>query len=284
MQGKAASPEKGIKYTRSKFAANSDRFKKLLLRWINRASLLLGIRECRLCLSELTIDETFFCNQCFSALNEPGQFIETLPDSYNSPPSSTADDSTNEVLCLTRYTYQERPRLAVQALKYGRREELAEPLAERMLDIFDLALTAAEKDAPYIVTAVPLHRKKIKERGFNQSELLARKLASARKLNYKNILIRQRETKAQYGLTKLERVANLTNAFSTTESLKNHTVILVDDVITSGATAMSCTRALLDAGAKRVIVLALCRARLRQSETSEQPGREQPRFAATHHP
>jgi competence protein ComFC len=268
------SPGKFCKFSR--FAKLCKLFKalgQLLQLWLNTLSLCFGKRHCRLCLSELSLAETFLCKQCGQALQEPGGFVETLPG--------------DTVLCLSRFTYHDRVRLAVQAFKYGRRCELTDPLAAALSELLKQAIDTENLDPrELVITPVPLHKNKLKERGFNQSALLASLLAKRLGLNYKNLLSRRRATLAQYGLTKAERFANVAEAFSVKKSpaIRGKTVILIDDVVTSGATALSCGKCLTAAGAKRIIVLALCRARLRQSETLEPLGRAPLQPAATLRP
>lgn len=174
---------------------------RLLQVWLNTLSLCFGMRHCRLCLSELLLSETFLCRQCGQALQEPGSFVETLQG--------------DTVLCLSRFTYHDRVRLAVQALKYGRRCELTDPLAAALSELLKQAIDTENLDPKeLVITPVPLHKDKLKERGFNQSALLASLLAKKLGLNYKNLLSRRRATQAQYGLTKAERFANVADAFS----------------------------------------------------------------------
>ncbi len=116
------------------------------------------------------------------------------------------------------------------------------------------------------VIPVPLHNAKRRERGFNQAELIAR---AALKLNASpgsllllvDILERRRETESQIGLTAHQRRENLRGAFAVTraEQIKDRDVLLVDDVLTTGATASECARVLLRAGAARVWVATVAR-------------------------
>ena len=243
---------------------------------VNWLSLALGSRQCRLCLAELSLKETFLCQDCRLALTGT-PIIETLPAAL-SPLAGQKESS--EILCLSLYSYEHRARLAVQALKYGRRTELVEPLAKALYTAFAQAQASIQLDSiqldgrQILVTAVPLHKSKKKERGFNQSELLARHLASFCALTYRPLLQRHRQTRAQFGLSKVERFSNLEGAISCTDPklIAGRTVLVVDDVVTSGATALACSRSLMAAGANRVIVLALCRARLRQSVSGPGPG------------
>jgi ComF family protein len=115
---------------------------------------------------------------------------------------------------------------------------------------------------PEIIIPVPLHRKRLQERGFNQALVLARTFyPEERKLIDFRTLIRQRHTNPQTGLSGKVRRQNLKNAFLVTneEKVKGKRVVLVDDVFTTGATASECARVLKRAGAAEVNVLTLAR-------------------------
>ena len=109
------------------------------------------------------------------------------------------------------------------------------------------------------VTAVPLHWRRRWQRGFNQSELLAKVIARHRGLRRVSILRRAWATRAQAGLSNAERRENVSGAFRARRRLAGMRVLLIDDVLTTGATAAACARALKKAGAKSVSVLALAR-------------------------
>lgn len=113
-----------------------------------------------------------------------------------------------------------------------------------------------------IVTCVPMWEPKRKLRGYNQAELIARELAKRWGTPYKELLVRTRETKPMYGLDRKIRKLNVQNAFSITTNnqgsiINNSTVILVDDVWTSGATMNECARILSQAGWRKIIQLAI---------------------------
>jgi ComF family protein len=110
--------------------------------------------------------------------------------------------------------------------------------------------------------AVPLHWRRLVSRGYNQSFLLARYLArESGKALHGDILRRKRSTKVQRNLNPNERMHNLHGAFCVDkpESIKGKTLLLVDDIFTTGATSNECCRILKEAGAKKVFVLALAR-------------------------
>jgi len=105
----------------------------------------------------------------------------------------------------------------------------------------------------WVVVPMPLHSSKFHERGFNQTDLLARKLAGYLGAEYRpNWLRRVRATVTQTRLSQLERQANVYKAFSSSVDLRGEKILLVDDVMTTGATLGAAAQALKDAGAKVV--------------------------------
>lgn len=154
------------------------------------------------------------------------------------------------------YTYDGVVLEATHKLKYRGKVTLAGPLGAL------IAGAAVFPEAPDLIVPVPLHKKRLRQRGFNQSLLLSREVSKALSvpLDYIN-LKRVRETEQQINLTALERVRNVSGAFEAgrAEVFKDKKVLLVDDVFTTGATIMECSRVLKRAGAK-VFALTLARA------------------------
>ena len=117
-----------------------------------------------------------------------------------------------------------------------------------------------------VVIPVPLFKGKRRARGFNQAEQIAKAFVSCCEASSIQLdtasLVRIRETASQTGLTRHQRRANLRGAFAIAraERLRGRTVLLVDDVMTTGTTAAECTRVLLRAGASQVIVATVARA------------------------
>lgn len=102
-------------------------------------------------------------------------------------------------------------------------------------------------------TCVPLHPEKLKIRGFNQAELLAKCLAQHAQLPYQSLLLRTYQTTTQAHLTKSERLTNYqANAFVCSSDLRGQNILLIDDVLTTGATLGACAQALKQAGAQTV--------------------------------
>jgi ComF family protein len=130
---------------------------------------------------------------------------------------------------------------------------LSQPLGSLLLG-FDLPVADG-------VVPVPLTLRRLRERGFNQSLLIARIIAKEiRAPLLMDILIKKKETPPQIGLTARERLLNLRNAFAVKGSVKGMRLLLVDDVMTTGATVTECSKQLMRSGAEEVIVMTLARA------------------------
>ncbi len=148
----------------------------------------------------------------------------------------------------------------VQGFKFDRRRNLVELLAPLLAAAFGTTWTRADFD---LVVPLPLHPRRRRERGFNQSAMLASWLSKVLVIPCSGgALARIRHTLPQVGLTDAERFRNVRAAFECRhrELVAGRRVLLVDDVMTTGATAWSATEALCDAGARSVSVLTVARA------------------------
>lgn len=149
-------------------------------------------------------------------------------------------------------------REAVHALKYEQRPELAETLARYLVALVQQEPQGALLCAVDGVAPVPLYRVRQRERGYNQSELLASAFCRGVQLPLRSDwLTRQRSTQSQVGLSVAERRQNVQNAFVAAPAVKGQRILLIDDVYTTGATMRSCAQAALNAGAQAVYGLAL---------------------------
>jgi ComF family protein len=151
----------------------------------------------------------------------------------------------------------------VHALKYGGWDGLAEEMGRKMGRLRFAQDVETELSA---VVAVPLSRVRLRERGFNQAELLARTIAEFRRLPLLvGVLQRQRHTQRQARLSPPERQTNVSRAFKVDSErrarINGQHVLLVDDVLTTAATVLDCVRALCSSGARAVSVLTFARAR-----------------------
>jgi ComF family protein len=153
-------------------------------------------------------------------------------------------------------SYEGVLRELIHLYKYGRVQTLAKPLG----DLLAAALPREERfDA---VTAVPLHWRRQWQRGFNQSELLARTMAARRGVPLVEALRRVRATPAQAGLSNTRRRQNVATAFECrrgARALAGKRILLIDDVLTTGSTAAACAGVLKRAGAAQVTLLAVAR-------------------------
>jgi ComF family protein len=161
--------------------------------------------------------------------------------------------------------YEGALRELIHLLKYGGVRTLAKPLGKMM----GAALPLDERFD--LIAPVPLHWRRRRQRGFNQSELLARQLARRTGIPVRRVLVRTRATAAQAGLSNSGRRRNVARAFRCpprkARLAADKRILLIDDVMTTGSTATECAQALKRAGARRVALLTAARVD-RRFETS----------------
>ena len=152
--------------------------------------------------------------------------------------------------------YEDALRDLIHLFKYGRVETLAKPLGRYL----EQALPREESFD--VIVPMPLHWRKRWQRGFNQAALLAREVSRRTHVPVMHAIRRVKFTSAQAGLTNAKRRLNVSGAFEARgkRRVDGKRVLLVDDVMTTGATAASCARALKMAGARQVVLLTLARA------------------------
>jgi ComF family protein len=164
-------------------------------------------------------------------------------------------------------TYRRPLSHVIHALKYNGIRVLAEPLADIMWATWQSYSTQCD-----LIVPVPLHPKRVRERGYNQSALLARALGQRVGIRMaNNVICRVRNTKPQVGLSRPERLQNMAGAFVSQHKLTGSPrILLIDDVCTTGATLEACAKVLLQTGAGSVHALTLARA-IGRYGTSAQP-------------
>jgi len=158
-------------------------------------------------------------------------------------------------------SYDGELRELIHLLKY----EQVTPAANLLGEMLAVAIEKLEIPHPVLMVSVPLHFAKRRRRGFNQAELIAR--AALKRLAVSGIelaadlLVRQRITVSQIGLTRPQRAENIREAFRVEhpEKIAGRCVLLVDDVLTTGTTASECARVLGKAGAEKVWVATVAR-------------------------
>lgn len=151
-------------------------------------------------------------------------------------------------------------RAALHALKYGGERRLAEPLAAALAARWQRAGRGGE-----VLTWVPVHSTRRRERGFDQAEALAQRMGATLRLPVAPLLERRQRTTAQHALGQAQRASNTATAFSHTTALSGQYrgawVVVIDDILTTGATLAGCAAALLEGGAGAVSAATVARDR-----------------------
>jgi ComF family protein len=208
---------------------------------------------CGACWSGLVIPATPACALC----QRP--FVGTMPEGLVCAPCMLEPPLHDGIAAATAYNAASRK--LVLSFKYGRRIALAPLLARMML----ARLTGlADVDAGWLVVPVPLHRWRLWRRGFNQSALLAREIARATGARLAvDALVRRKATPTLAGLGREARARMLSGAIRLHPrrpwAWPGAKVVLVDDVLTSGATSNACIAVLKRAGAAKVVIACAAR-------------------------
>lgn len=226
--------------------------------------------RCAVCGEVLTLQERkgFLCKKC-------GAHIPFIPKDICPHCGGKTDTAGFCDFCLKPFAFEtacaafpyEKVRHAIHLFKYEGGKKLGEGLgalmAEYLLQYHEELLVKTD-----IILSVPLHPKKEKRRGFNQTHILCQKISEETGLVFrKDGLGRKRDTVAQSTLsTPEERRQNLKDAFETTLDFSGKRVLLVDDIFTTGSTCNECAKELYRADAKEVHILCLSGAGLSLEE------------------
>jgi ComF family protein len=145
----------------------------------------------------------------------------------------------------------------LQAFKFRRHQFLAGPLAELLAE----TLGGRNDEAFDGIVPIPMHRRKARQRGFNQAELLAAELARRTKHPLRTALVKKAEERQpQSSLARDERAANVRGSFVASSRVHGQSILLVDDICTTGETMNACATELLRKGARRVCAVVVARA------------------------
>lgn len=225
-------------------------------------------RNCLLCGRDLALGEgLYICPECHGSIVL--EFGERCPrcGAFLGPYAYAVRDCSicrGKRLAFRRAAavglYSGPLREIILRLKYRRLEYLAEPLASMLYGAARKAGLAEEQD---LLTSVPLHWGRRLRRGFDQADLLSQRLNRFLQIPLSERNLRRiRATASQTGLSESKRRENVRGAFKVRrpDEVKGKRVLLVDDVMTTGATVSECARTLLRAGAKEVSVLVVARA------------------------
>lgn len=159
------------------------------------------------------------------------------------------EELNKEVICVSPFSYNEPIKTAICDYKF-----------KGILDYSDLFSKEVSKVvSDYfkdidIITAVPLYKIRKRERGFNQSEILASKIGKIIGVPYIELLVKFKNNKVQHSLPKLEREENVKNVYKAVneDKIKGKNILLCDDIVTTGSTLKECAKTLFLAGASRV--------------------------------
>lgn len=209
---------------------------------------------------------SYLCEKCFAYLSFN---VKSLCLVCNKP---TFNGLTHPY-CITKYSingcfsalpYNKTAQKLIYNFKY---KPYLTDLKSVLIDLFYESLIQNEDfmkliaNDKWILVPIPLFSSKLRKRGYNQAEILAKELSKKFNLSFQNILKRTRDTKTQVGRSSVDRKLNIKNAFelNTKYLIRNTNVFLVDDIVTTGSTLLEAAKVLKKAGARRVIGLTLAR-------------------------
>lgn len=242
--------------------------------WLDAFFSLLFPSPCRVCQGPLIAHRSLICGSCWDGIRMveppvcsqcgipfPSMDSQNFPDPFLCGACRQGEPHFHQARSVGYY--EGTLREAIHLFKFGKRQEMGRHLGRLMVDRFPPEWDPSALD---FLMPVPLHPRRLRERGFNQSLILARIMSRSLGIGLEpRQLVRSRHTFPQSGLPLGKKFENLKGAFSVRrpEKMEGKNVLLVDDVLTSGATVQEAGKALLKAGAGRVFVLTLARSVLR---------------------
>jgi len=213
--------------------------------------------KCIACEKEI-FDQGYLCDDCKKSMPYSGGVICDHCGRQLKAPQNYCTTCKNRLVSTEKarsvYVYKKPVDTLIQKLKYGNGRYLVEPLAEEL----SLLYFKSYFNADYL-TFVPMHVKAQAKRGYNQSKLLADALSEKIGVQVVQCLEKTKETKRQATLTREQRRKNLIDSFKIIDrkTLKDKTVVIIDDVSTTGSTAEVVAEKLKKAGAKVVYLLTI---------------------------
>jgi len=208
---------------------------------------------CEDCFKEIKIIENPYCQKCGMPL-EPAEVFRTAET-----PLCVDCRGHRRIFVFARAIgrYEGVLRECIHLLKYKGKKVILRAV-DRLIENYFEGLFPVEKIS--FVVPVPLHKKRLRERGFNQAELIAKLISSRYGISLlSDVLQKVVYTSAQVTLNREERIKNVKDAFAVANNnwIYKSTVLLVDDVYTTGATIVECARVLKNAGAREVYAFTL---------------------------
>lgn len=206
---------------------------------------------CQACFMDFTAIESPLCSLCGRPFSDGAERDRICEDCLRKRPAYD--------IARAPYLYDGALMTAIHELKYAQRSHLADSLGSLLASFAQIWIGELKGS---LIVPVPLHPRRLRSRGFNQSLLLSRCVAArtGAQLDFLS-LRRTRYTKPQTELSSEERKKNVRKAFEVVkpEAVKGRTIVLVDDVATTGSTLNECAKALKRAGAETVLCLVLAR-------------------------
>jgi ComF family protein len=210
-------------------------------------------RFCNVCNIKLTTNEKYICDSCFNELEYSTQ--KRIQNEFSR--KFLTDKIISDFASVFVFQNDSAIQSIIHSLKYDKRFQVGNFLGEQIVN--NLQDKISEWNANLIIP-VPLHTLRKAERGFNQSELIAKAVGKLLGIPVDTkSLKRNRFTQTQTKLTLTERKENMSEAFTLkhNKQIKNKTIILIDDVITTGATISECGKVLLNNGANKIFALSV---------------------------
>lgn len=195
------------------------------------------------------------CERCGSQMNEnqKGVCLKCKNTNYSFKQGKSVFEYTN------------LPLNVVHNLKYNGQKYLSEYMVRYLLDIYATWNVFAD-----FITCVPMFEQKEKVRGYNQSKLLAEEFSKQVKVPFYEFCVKAVDTVSQTELNTQERMKNIKDSFAFKseykKTIKGKTVLIIDDVVTTGATTSEIAKVLISAGAKECYVLSFAHTKLKQTQ------------------
>jgi len=234
---------------------------KALSRWVYPS-------WCVLCQKSLFLTEKHICRSCYCLLNEIQPpickhcGIEIPPFKKHSSSCWKCKKERFPIdKVITLFRYNESFKKLLHKIKFERKFWLIEIFERKIKRAFHHFSMPNEQTQLQKIIPVPLDAKRFRKRKFNQSAVVGKILSKILHNPMRSVLKRRQSRSPQSWLTRKERICNLDHLFFSRPGnpLKNHTAILVDDVITTGTTIKKCSEVLKEAGCEKIVVFSLAR-------------------------
>lgn len=187
------------------------------------------------------------CGGCLSQVKICDTEVQTWEEFCRKKAIKPGQISRGFDLCIHPCAYEGVVRDMVHRLKYKDKRDVAIAMAAMIKDVITKNNLSFD-----LVVPVPIHRKRLKKRGYNQSQLIAEELSNILNISHANVLERVRDTPSQVLFNGDMRWYNVKDAFQCRDDVAGKSILIVDDVITTGATIISCGEVLRASGASLI--------------------------------